>query len=302
MTATSVSGHVAQGRSAARELSVGEFQRIAALLLREAGIELTEGKLPLVHSRLSGRLRSLRMKSYGEYCDYIESDGGKPERLEMLSVLTTNVTRFFREPHHFEFLRKTRIPELLDILKRGAPVRIWSAGCASGEEPYSLALTFLQEIPDIARYDFRILASDIDPTILRAAAAGLYPERSLSQVPEEQRRAYFTRADTDADLWSVGPQMRELIAFRRLNLIGPWPFTRPFDVIMCRNVVIYFGAETKAEIWARFVDQLKPDGWLITGHSERLTDDAANRTELIHTTTYRRRTASAKPKEDTTCH
>ncbi|MAQ85592.1 MAG: chemotaxis protein [Maritimibacter sp.] len=302
MTTASVSGPVPPGRGASRELSVGDFRRIAALLLSEAGIELTEGKLPLVHSRLSARLRSLRIKSYGDYCDYIESDAGKPERLEMLSVLTTNVTRFFREPHHFEFLRKKRIPELVDVLKRGGQVRIWSAGCASGEEPYSLALTFLQEMPDIARYDFRILASDIDPAILRAAAAGLYTERSLSQVPEEQRRAHFTRAETGADLWSVGPQMRELITFRRLNLIGPWPFTRPFDVIMCRNVVIYFGPETKADIWARFVDQLTPEGWLITGHSERLTDDAARRTELIHTTTYRRRPASAKPKEDTACH
>ncbi|MDF0600071.1 protein-glutamate O-methyltransferase [Psychromarinibacter sp. C21-152] len=281
---------------------MAEFHRIAAVLLREAGIELTEGKLPLVHSRLSGRLRSLGLRRYSDYCDYIESGDGEAELLEMLSVLTTNVTRFFREPHHFEYLRKHKMPELVAALKSGGRVRVWSAGCASGEEPYTLALTFLQEMPDIARYDFRILASDIDPAILRQAAAGLYPDRSLAQVPEPQRQRYFQPVADRPGCWKVGPEMRALITFRRLNLIGDWPFTRPFDVIMCRNVVIYFGAETKAQVWSRLVEQLRPGGWLITGHSERLSDAAAAATELLYTTTYRRREASSSPKENATCH
>lgn len=290
------------GGSGRRDLSPEEFRRIAALLQREAGIELTEGKLPLVHSRLSGRLRSLGLGSYAAYCDFIEGADGEAERLEMLSVLTTNVTRFYREPHHFDYLRQHMIPDLAQVLRRGGAVRVWSAGCASGEEPYTLGLTFLQEMPDIARYDFRILASDIDPAILRLAAAGTYSLRSLGQVPKGQLEQYFHRNEAASDSWDVGPELRGLITFRRLNLIGTWPFTRQFDVIMCRNVVIYFAAQTKADIWSRMVAALRPGGWLLTGHSERLSEQAAAQTEPLYTTTYRRREANVIPKEDSACH
>lgn len=296
----SLSAAAADNRQA---LSTAEFRRIADLLLQEAGIELSEGKLQLVQSRLGVRLRSLGLGSYGQYCAFIEGPDGQAERLEMLSVLTTNVTRFFREPHHFDFLRQGMIPDLLAHLRTGGSVRIWSAGCASGEEPYSLALTFLGAAPDIARYDFKILASDIDPAILRTAAAGVFSGRALAQVPQEQRDTYFTRMTDRPDHWHVAPELRSLIAFRRLNLIADWPFTHRFDVIMCRNVVIYFGTETKARVWSRLLDQLRPGGWLITGHSERLPDQISHDAELLHTTTYRRRRPSApKPKETSTCH
>lgn len=285
-----------------RTLSAADFRRIATVLQHEAGIELTDGKLPLVHSRLSGRLRSLGLRSYRDYCDFVESAEGQAERLEMLSVLTTNVTRFFREPHHFDYLRRDLIPQLAPILNRGGAVRAWSAGCASGEEPYSLALTFLQEIPDLAQKDFKILATDIDPAILRQAAAGRYSAMSLSQVPQDQKDRYFRPCDQTADNWEVGPQIRGLVTFRRLNLIAAWPFRRPFDLIMCRNVVIYFGAEAKAAVWSRLVGQLRPGGWLQTGHSERLSPEAASLTEPLYTTTYRRRDAITPPKEETTCH
>jgi len=285
-----------------RELSPAEFERIAAVLQAEAGIELTEGKLPLVHSRLSGRLRSLGLQSYRAYCDYVESAEGQGERLEMLSVLTTNVTRFFREPHHFDYLRKDLIPDLTRVLRRGGKVRAWSAGCASGEEPYSLALTFLENVPDISRLDFRILATDIDPAILRQASAGLYSGLALSQVPAEQKAAYFRPCPSGADAWEVGPEIRGLVTFRRLNLIGSWPFNRPFDLIMCRNVVIYFGADTKATVWSRLVGTVRPGGWLITGHSERLSDEAAADMEPLYTTTYRRRDPNSPSKGTTQWH
>ncbi len=287
---------------ASRDLSQADFQRIAAVLQREAGIELTDGKLPLVHSRLSARLRSLGLKSYRDYCAFVESAEGTAERLEMLSVLTTNVTRFFREPHHFDYLREDLIPQLAARLRKGDGSRVWSAGCASGEEPYSLALTFLNAFPDIARHDFRILASDIDPAILRIAAAGVYPARSLAQVPDAQKKKYLLPSSEVSDAWQVGPEIRALVTFRRLNLIADWPFQRKFDLIMCRNVVIYFGTDAKAMIWPRFVHQLQPGGWLITGHSERLSREAADLTEPLYTTTYRRREADAPPKEKTECH
>jgi len=276
------------------ELAHAEFSRIAQLLQAEAGIELTAGKLPLVHSRLSSRLRILGIRSYGDYCNFIESSEGKHERLEMLSVLTTNVTRFYREPHHFEYIATEMMPELLSAMRAGAPVRIWSAGCSTGEEPYTLALTFLNAVPDIARYDFKIQATDIDPAVLRTAEKGVYPAHSIAQVPEAQKTRFFSCFDQRRDIWEVGPEVRSLVSFDRLNLIGNWSFSRPFDIIMCRNVVIYFAAETKTLVWSRFLKNVRPGGLLITGHSERLSPDALALTNTVHTTTYRRLSANSK--------
>jgi chemotaxis protein methyltransferase CheR len=266
-------------------LSPEDFQRIASVLRRETGIELSEAKLPLVQSRLLRRLRALRLPDYGSYCRMVEADEAGDERLQMMSVLTTNVTGFFREDHHFRALLKDRIPDLISRLRMGGSVRIWSAGCSSGEEPYSLALTFLEAMPDISKYDFRLLATDIDPAILKIAVAGRYPDNALTGVPDDLRARYFSEAGDGISV--VEPEIRNLVTFRRLNLIEPWPLTRAFDVIMCRNVVIYFGDDTKAEIWSRMVRQLQPDGWLITGHSERLNGSASDEMQLVATTTYR---------------
>ncbi|MEM1386678.1 MAG: protein-glutamate O-methyltransferase CheR [Pseudomonadota bacterium] len=269
-------------------LAARDFERIAALMHREAGIELTEGKMPLVHSRLSARLKSLRLATYGDYCDFIESAAGEAERLEMLSVLTTNVTRFYREAHHFDYLEKAMVPQMRAALDAGRSVRVWSAGCSTGEEPYSLALTFLAAIPALGKADFRILATDIDPAVLDTAAQGIYPSRSLKSVPEEQKQRYFSAARAAPDMWEVGQEIKDLVSFRHLNLISDWPFKRKFDVIMCRNVVIYFSLAAKSHVWPRLLDQLRPGGLLITGHSERLPPEAAEYAELVHKTTYRR--------------
>jgi len=152
-------------------------------------------------------------------------------------------------------------------------------------------LTFLTALTDISRYDFKILATDIDPAVLRTAEKGVYPAHSLAQVPDMQKKRYFTCIDQKRDTWEVGPEIRSLVTFDRLNLIGTWSFTRPFDIIMCRNVVIYFAPDTKALVWSRFLKQLRPGGLLITGHSERLSSDSLALTETVHTTTYRRLSA-----------
>ena len=273
----------------AEELCRADFNRIAEVMRREAGIELAASKLPLVQSRLRRRLKALCLTDYASYCDLVETAGADDERLELLSVLTTNVTGFFREAHHFDYIARLRIPDLAARLKAGDAVRLWSAGCSTGEEACSLALTFLDAIPDIARYDFRILATDIAPAVIATAVAGVYARTDLSSVPEHLRAAYFQPDDTPAGEMRIAKAVRDLITYRRLNLINPWPLSRRFDVILCRNVVIYFGDETKAAIWTRMARQLRPDGLLMTGHSERLTGSAAEEMALVSTTTYRPR-------------
>lgn len=270
-----------------RELSTRDFRRVARVLEREAGIELVDSKRAMVHSRLLRRLKALRLSDFGDYCDYLEGEGATEERARMVSVLTTNVTSFFREAHHFEFLREHRIPEIRQRLEAGGSVRVWSTGCSSGEEPYSLAMTFLDCIPEIARYDFRILATDIDDEILNLAVSGRYAEAALSTVPDAMKAAYFPPPEGDGDVREISPAVRRLVSFRILNLIEPWPLTRSFDVIMCRNVVIYFSDAAKAEVWRRLLHQLKPDGWLITGHSERLPASNDADAEFLFTTTFR---------------
>lgn len=274
-----------------RELPQSEFRRIAKLLQDTAGIELSDAKLPMVHSRLSARLKVLKMQSYGEYCNFLESNRGSEERLEMLSVLTTNVTRFFREPHHFDYMRKTIVPTLVEQMRQGRPARIWSAGCSTGEEPYSIALTFLEKVPNIAKLKFSIYASDIDPVVLEKASTGIYRDLALSQVPSALKSRYFRPVTERPGHFQVSPEMKQLITFKRLNLMDQWPFKEPFDLIMCRNVVIYFAQEVKDRIWPRFLQQTRPGGWLITGHSERLPADALRNADQVTTTGYRRHEA-----------
>jgi chemotaxis protein methyltransferase CheR len=246
------------------------FEQIASFLREETGIALTEAKATLVYSRLAKRIRKLGLGSFDEYCAYVTNPDGAAERTEMMAALTTNVTRFFREPHHFEHVREHVGPRLIEAAKSGARVRLWSAACSSGEEPYSLALTLLALCPDIARYDVRILASDIDPNIVARAKLGRYQEDAVAPVPAALRTRWMSRENGAAASWSVRQEVRDLIVFKELNLIGDWPMQGKFDVIFCRNVVIYFEEATQAFLWNRFKQVLKPDGRLYIGHSERV--------------------------------
>ena len=247
-----------------------DFRQIAGMLHDDAGIFLPEGKSTLVYSRLAKRLRALGLESFRQYCEIVAGADGVDERKRMLAALTTNVTRFFREPHHFEHLRTAVLPGLIAEARRGGRVRIWSAACSTGQEPYSIALTLNALMPDAADHDVRILASDIDPNVVATARAGIYDEDAVSQIPAELRRSGLERAPDRRSAWSVVPAVRELIAFRELNLIGPWPMTGTFQVIFCRNVVIYFEEETQIRIWNRFRAIMSPGARLYIGHSERL--------------------------------
>ncbi len=252
-----------------------DFQQIATLIKDASGISLTESKVSLVYSRLAKRLRAKNIQTFREYCAYVKSDEGVEERNNMLNALTTNVTRFFREPHHFDILKSTVLPPLLAQAKRGGRVRIWSSACSSGEEPYSIALTLLSLLPDAASYDIKVLATDIDKNILDRAQNGVYRTSNVEPVPTNLKQKYFDKVGRSGEELCVNDTVKKLITFRPLNLIKPWPVKGAFDFIFCRNVVIYFEEDTQQELWQKFYNVLSPGGWLFIGHSERVTGPAA---------------------------
>ena len=260
-----------------------DFKKIAQILHSHAGIALAEGKAALVYSRLAKRLRSLGLRSFREYCALVEDKQGVDERQAMMAALTTNVTRYFREPHHFDHLRDVVMPKLVDRARRGGRIRLWSAACSNGQEPYSMAITVLQALPEAANLDVKILATDIDPNMVAEGRAGIYREDAITPVPLDLRRKWFKKSGSG---WEVADELRELVAFRELNLIGDWPMKGKFDVIFCRNVVIYFDEPTQERIWSRFAPLLEPGGTLYIGHSERVSGPGASLFETTGLTTY----------------
>jgi len=271
-------------------LTAADFKSIAAMLHADAGIYLPESKSSMVYSRLAKRLRVLGLRSFRDYCELVSSVKGVDERQQMLAALTTNVTRFFREPHHFEHLKKTVLPPLLAEAQAGKRIRIWSAACSSGQEPYSIALTILSLMSDAPRYDIKILATDIDPNMVAEATRGVYADNLMAEVPKDLKERWFTKQRDGASLnWTVSEPLRELVSFRELNLIGNWPMKGPFQAIFCRNVVIYFEDDTQRKIWSRFQSLLSPGGRLFIGHSERVSGPAAQGFETEGITTYRLR-------------
>ena len=266
-----------------------DFRRIAAMLHADAGISLPDSKSTLVYSRLAKRLRLLGIASFRDYCALLDGVEGADERQKMIAALTTNVTRFFREPHHFDHLRTTVLPPLLDAARRGGRVRLWSAGCSRGHEPYSLAMTVLALMPNAAEHDVRILATDIDPDVVQEGLAGRYSLAALEGTPRAALTRFFRPEGGTGDeaLYSAIDDMRRLVTFRELNLIGPWPMAGTFDIIFCRNVAIYFDEDTQARLWGRFADNLAPGGTLCIGHSERLAGPAQGRFTNVGITAYR---------------
>ena len=268
-----------------------DFTAIARMLHDDAGIALSESKASLVYSRLVKRLRALGIESFRDYCRLVAGVEGVGERQNMLAALTTNVTRFFREPHHFEHLKAKLLPGLAARARARGRVRIWSAGCSTGQEPYSIALTVLEALPEAASLDVRILATDIDPNVVAAGRAGVYSPEAVQPVPAPLRDRWMARVeDNGRPAWAAGEEMRRLVAFRELNLMGHWPMKGRFDAIFCRNVVIYFDEPTQARIWARFAPLINPDGRLSVGHSERVGDTARFETDGL--TTYRLKEAA----------
>jgi len=250
------------------ELKESEYREIRDLLHGITGIDLGSGKKMLVRGRLWKELGRLGLERFSDYVRLVKEDSSGLLLRNMVDLLTTNYTFFFREEDHFEYLRREYFPSL-----DSGRFRAWSAGCSSGEEPYSLAMLLRESLRDPDQTDAKILATDISSKALKVARKGSYPEERMTSVPEKLREKYFSRSEQDGRvLYTAKPPLTSLIAFRQLNLMDPWPMKGPFDVIMCRNVLIYFNAATRGDLLVRFLDILRSGGLLIVGHSEGFTE------------------------------
>lgn len=244
------------------------FRRLRDIVYEESGISLSAAKQPLLMARTAKRLRALGLSSYEEYLGVVESDGSGVEIVELLDAISTNVTSFFREPEHFEAVRL----HLEEVLRRGRRrLRAWSAGCSSGEEPYSLAMTMLDAAAGITG-DVRVLATDINTRVLETGRRGVYPDVSVRTVPPRLRRRYLQRTGTrDERSWAAGEELRRTVAFKRLNLARPpYRVARPLDIVFCRNVMIYFDQPVRERLLAELHRVLRPGGLLVVGHAESL--------------------------------
>ncbi|MEZ5711699.1 MAG: protein-glutamate O-methyltransferase CheR [Sphingobium sp.] len=264
-----------------------DFEAVRDIVYDIAGIVLPPGKATLVYSRLAPLVRESGQQTFARYIDMIRKDDG--ERRKTINALTTNHTFFYRESHHFEHLANVTRPMLMAKAKAGKPVRIWSAGCSTGEELYSLAMTLLgpdkREARAFLDKDVMILATDLADHAVAGAKAARYPYEALKDVPPDLVRTWVKKVDDEAH---IAPELCGMIRVKRLNLLGPWPMQRGFDVIFCRNVMIYFDQPTKDRLVARFADQLLPGGHLYIGHSERVGGDAQNIMSLVGSTIYRK--------------
>ena len=274
--------------------SNADFERLRALSFNYSGIHVPDYKVDMFYSRLAKRLRALGLTRFRDYCDIVE-DRSSPEFTEFINAITTNLTSFFRERHHFDYLRDSVVPGFMRRNAQNAQnaqtrrIRIWSAGCSTGEEPYSIAMTLLEADPRLKKdWDIKILATDLDTRVLATAQSGVYDADSVSRLPQERLRRWFLKGGAQqAGRVRVKESLRAMIHFRQLNLIGPWSMKGPFDCIFCRNVLIYFEHATKCKLIEGYERLLVPGGHLFVGHSESL-HTIPNQLESLGQTMYRK--------------
>jgi chemotaxis protein methyltransferase CheR len=268
-------------------LGDAEFDFIRHVIAENAGIVLGPNKRQLVQGRLARRLRELGLPTYEAYCEHVR-ESGPEELVGLINALTTNVTAFFRENHHFDALASYMIPEAVQRNQATRRLRIWSAGCSTGEEPYCIAMVASEALQSGARWDLKILATDIDSDVIAAARDGIYPLERLAAVPQDRLRRCFRKGvGPNAGQALIQPDIARLISFRTLNLQQAWPMKGPFDIIFCRNVMIYFDQPTRERLVARFAELLTPTGYLCLGHSESIHAGTAP-FRLVGKTIYRR--------------
>ncbi|HVW67818.1 MAG TPA: protein-glutamate O-methyltransferase CheR [Steroidobacteraceae bacterium] len=267
--------------------SDADFAALRQLVKELTGINLSDQKRELVYGRLARRLRALQLRTFAEYRELLASDGGV-EIGEFCNAITTNLTSFFRESHHFEYLRDHVLQPRVTDRTASRRLRIWSAGCSSGEEPYSIAMTVLEALPDLRSWDVKILATDLDSDVLARAQRGVYAADRVRNLGAERLERFFEeRRDRSGPCYQVRPEVAELITFKQLNLMHSLPMKGPLDVIFCRNVVIYFDKDTQRELFARVAHVQRPKDLLFLGHSESLFKVSESYTP-IGKTIYRR--------------
>jgi chemotaxis protein methyltransferase CheR len=268
------------------ELTDSEFKRLRELVHEHTGIALSESKRELLYGRLARRLRKLKLTSFAEYCRLVESDGSA-ELQELTNAITTNLTAFFREDYHFKQLAAEVLPQILSKRSAARRIRLWSAGCSTGEEPYSLAIVMRETLSHLPAWDIKLLATDIDSKVLATATEGAYAADRFKGVAPERLRNWFQQLAGPSACFAASADLKSLITFKQLNLLDPWPMKGPFDVIFCRNVVIYFDKATQRGLFDRMADLQEPGGWLFIGHSETL-HNVTRRYKLVGRTVYRR--------------
>lgn len=261
-----------------------QFKALAALIYAEAGINLKSSKQTMLEGRLRRRARAAGFASVGEYCDFVLSPGvGANEIEQLINAVTTNKTDFFREPLHFDVLLKTVFPEFADNRQR--LIRCWSAACSTGAEPYTLAMLLDEFAAQNRGTDYQVIATDLDTEVLSTAIKGIYPREMVDPVPEHLRRRYVLQAKRpDRAEVRIVPELRRKVAFGRLNLMdASYPFEAQFDIVFCRNVLIYFDKITQEAVVNRICERLRPGGYLFLGHSESVTGFAHCLTQVAGT-------------------
>ncbi|HEY4446633.1 MAG TPA: protein-glutamate O-methyltransferase [Steroidobacteraceae bacterium] len=268
------------------ELTDVEFGRLREIVHARTGIALSEAKRELVYGRLARRLRKLKLASFAEYCELVERTGSE-ELQELTNAITTNLTSFFRENYHFEQLGAEVLPQVAAKRSATRRMRLWSAGCSTGEEPYSVAVVLREGLARLPDWDIKLLATDIDSKVVATAAEGEYAADRFKGVSADRVRNWFPPVAARPRFCAASADLKALITFKQLNLLDPWPMKGPFDVIFCRNVVIYFDKATQRGLFDRMADLQEPGGWLFIGHSENLLS-VTRRYKLVGRTVYRR--------------
>jgi chemotaxis protein methyltransferase CheR len=264
-----------------------DFNALRVLVKEHTGIHLTDQKRELVYGRISRRLRALDLESFRDYRELLTSSGGA-ELVEFCNAITTNLTSFFRENHHFEYVRDQILGPLVANPRAAKRLRIWCAGCSSGEEPYSLAMTLHETLQDVGRWDIKILATDLDSDVLGKGQRGLYaPDRVRDMNPTRLARFFRETTNNGQPAYQVVADLRKLITFKQLNLMNPFPMKGPLNAIFCRNVVIYFDKDTQRDLFSRMSRLQQPGSVLFLGHSESLFKVSTDYS-LIGKTIYRR--------------
>lgn len=263
-----------------------DFGFIQNLVADRTGIVLSDIKRMMVYSRIARRIRHCGVSDFAEYCDLLKA-GDESELISFTNAITTNLTSFFREPHHFEYLTEVVLPEL-EKEKHDKRIRIWSAGCSSGEEPYSIAMTVNDYFKNKSGWDIKILASDLDFDMVERAANGIYKEERVTGLDKNHLRNYVKKGKgKNAGSVKMDPVLIDMITFKQLNLLHDWPFKGPFDFMFCRNVVIYFNKETQKELFDRYAEILPVNTPLFIGHSESLFK-VTDRFKSLGKTIYRK--------------
>ncbi len=267
---------MAYKRDSTSSLSDSDFQFICQFAYQQAGIVLNDNKREMVYRRLARIVRERKLSSFAEYCQLLKENPEQEQRY-FINAITTNLTSFFREQHHFDYLAEYEIAKILRENAANKRIRVWSSASSTGEEPYSIAITFFEAMATkMSQWDVKILATDIDCNVLNMGKQGIYEYRKIASLPSEYINKYFSKVNSSkqntatSTKYQVNNNVRQLITFKQLNLLHQWPMKGPFDIIFCRNVIIYFDKKTQQELFERYNNMLKPGGLLILGHSENL--------------------------------